>query len=142
MLGTVDQGWSVVQEVLAFERVGIARYARCERLLQWAPAALGDAPPAGGAAQRGGGLELVGVSPGVELPRAEVGEHLRGAVVAARRGMGEVVAAGGLQCPPGRVAVLDGFGAEVEVHAAASRVRASRIRCISMLPDATVADTA
>ena len=32
-----------MQEVLAFERVGIARYARCERLLQWAPAALGDA---------------------------------------------------------------------------------------------------
>ena len=43
MLGTVDDGWSIVQEVLAFERVGIARYARCERLLQWAPAALGDA---------------------------------------------------------------------------------------------------
>jgi alkylation response protein AidB-like acyl-CoA dehydrogenase len=33
VLGTVDEGWKVVQEVLAFERVGIARYARCERLL-------------------------------------------------------------------------------------------------------------
>ena len=42
VLGTVDGGWQVVQEVLAFERVGIARYARCERLLQAAPAALGD----------------------------------------------------------------------------------------------------
>lgn len=42
VLGTVDEGWKVVQEVLAFERVGIARYARCERLLQWAPAALGE----------------------------------------------------------------------------------------------------
>ncbi|HEY8527647.1 MAG TPA: acyl-CoA dehydrogenase family protein [Acidimicrobiales bacterium] len=42
VLGTVDQGWSVVQEVLAFERVGIARYARCERLLRLAPAVLGD----------------------------------------------------------------------------------------------------
>jgi alkylation response protein AidB-like acyl-CoA dehydrogenase len=42
VLGTVDEGWKVVQEVLAFERVGIARYARVERLLQWAPAALGD----------------------------------------------------------------------------------------------------
>ncbi len=43
VLGSVDEGWKVVQEVLAFERVGIARYARCERLLQWAPAALGAA---------------------------------------------------------------------------------------------------
>ena len=32
-----------MQEVLAFERVGIARYARCERLLQAAPDALGEA---------------------------------------------------------------------------------------------------
>jgi hypothetical protein len=29
-----------VQEVLAFERVGIARYARVERLLDWAPQAV------------------------------------------------------------------------------------------------------
>ena len=43
VLGEVDQGWKVVREVLAFERVGIARYARCERLLQWAPVVLGDA---------------------------------------------------------------------------------------------------
>ena len=42
VLGTVDDGWSIVADVLAFERVGIARYARCERLLQLAPAALGD----------------------------------------------------------------------------------------------------
>jgi alkylation response protein AidB-like acyl-CoA dehydrogenase len=49
VLGTVDEGWLVVQEVLAFERVGIARYARCERLLQTAPSVLGegwdDLPP-------------------------------------------------------------------------------------------------
>ena len=37
VLGTVDDGWSIVPDVLAFERVGIARYARCERLLQLAP---------------------------------------------------------------------------------------------------------
>lgn len=43
VLGTVDQGWQVVQEVLAFERVGIARYARCAHLLQAAPAVLGEA---------------------------------------------------------------------------------------------------
>jgi len=42
VLGRVDEGWQVAQEVLAFERVGIARYARCERLLLAAPAALGD----------------------------------------------------------------------------------------------------
>jgi alkylation response protein AidB-like acyl-CoA dehydrogenase len=42
VLGTVDEGWKVVQEVLAFERVGIARYARCERLLLTAPTVLGD----------------------------------------------------------------------------------------------------
>jgi alkylation response protein AidB-like acyl-CoA dehydrogenase len=42
VLGRVDEGWQVVQEVLAYERVGIARYARCERLLQAAPVVLGD----------------------------------------------------------------------------------------------------
>jgi alkylation response protein AidB-like acyl-CoA dehydrogenase len=42
VLGEADQGWKVVQEVLAFERVGIARYARCERLLLAAPRVLGD----------------------------------------------------------------------------------------------------
>ncbi|CAN5170441.1 acyl-CoA dehydrogenase family protein [soil metagenome] len=43
VLGTVDDGWSIVGDVLSFERVGIARYARCERLLQAAPTVLGDA---------------------------------------------------------------------------------------------------
>jgi alkylation response protein AidB-like acyl-CoA dehydrogenase len=42
VLGPIDQGWRVVQEVLSFERVGIARYARCERLLLAAPRVLGD----------------------------------------------------------------------------------------------------
>jgi alkylation response protein AidB-like acyl-CoA dehydrogenase len=42
VLGTVGEGWKVVQEVLSYERVGIARYARCERLLQTAPVVLGD----------------------------------------------------------------------------------------------------
>jgi alkylation response protein AidB-like acyl-CoA dehydrogenase len=42
ILGTPDQGWAVVQDALAFERVGIARYARCERLLQAAPRVLGE----------------------------------------------------------------------------------------------------
>jgi alkylation response protein AidB-like acyl-CoA dehydrogenase len=42
VLGPIDGGWSIVQDVLSFERVGIARYARCERLLMLAPEALGD----------------------------------------------------------------------------------------------------
>ena len=42
VLGPVDGGWSIVQDVMSFERVGIARYARCERLLATAPAALGE----------------------------------------------------------------------------------------------------
>jgi alkylation response protein AidB-like acyl-CoA dehydrogenase len=41
VLGTVDVGWSIVQDVMSFERVGIARYARCERLLAAAPTVLG-----------------------------------------------------------------------------------------------------
>ena len=42
VLGEVGEGWQIVQEVLAFERVGIARYARCERLLLAAPRVLGE----------------------------------------------------------------------------------------------------
>ena len=42
VLGEVGHGWTIVQEVLSLERVGIARYARVERLLQWAPLVLGD----------------------------------------------------------------------------------------------------
>lgn len=42
VLGVVDEGWSIVADVMAFERVGIARYARCERLLAAAPEALGE----------------------------------------------------------------------------------------------------
>jgi alkylation response protein AidB-like acyl-CoA dehydrogenase len=42
VLGQIGEGWSIVADVLSFERVGIARYARCERLLQAAPDALGN----------------------------------------------------------------------------------------------------
>jgi alkylation response protein AidB-like acyl-CoA dehydrogenase len=41
-LGPLNEGWRVVQEALALERVGIARYARAERLLQAARDELGD----------------------------------------------------------------------------------------------------
>ena len=33
VLGGVGEGWAVIRQALAHERVGIARYARCERLL-------------------------------------------------------------------------------------------------------------
>ncbi|WP_441724495.1 acyl-CoA dehydrogenase family protein [Glaciibacter sp. 2TAF33] len=42
LLGELNDGWTIINEVLAFERIGIARYARCERLLAEAPAALGE----------------------------------------------------------------------------------------------------
>jgi alkylation response protein AidB-like acyl-CoA dehydrogenase len=42
VLGTVDEGWSVIREALKFERIGIARYARCDRLLTLLREALGE----------------------------------------------------------------------------------------------------
>jgi len=42
LLGEIDGGWKIISDVLAFERIGIARYARCERLLTDAPSVLGD----------------------------------------------------------------------------------------------------
>ena len=43
VLGEVGGGWRVMREALAFERVGIARYARCESLLERLRTELGDA---------------------------------------------------------------------------------------------------
>jgi alkylation response protein AidB-like acyl-CoA dehydrogenase len=43
VLGEVGRGWDLVLEVVRFERIGIARYARSEKLLRAAPAALGAA---------------------------------------------------------------------------------------------------
>jgi alkylation response protein AidB-like acyl-CoA dehydrogenase len=42
VLGGVGEGWTVIREALRFERVGIARYARCDRLLRLLRADLGD----------------------------------------------------------------------------------------------------
>jgi alkylation response protein AidB-like acyl-CoA dehydrogenase len=42
VLGHVDDGWTVIREALRYERVGIARYARCERLLALARVELGE----------------------------------------------------------------------------------------------------
>jgi alkylation response protein AidB-like acyl-CoA dehydrogenase len=42
ILGPEDQGWNVIRSALAFERVGIARYARADRLLNAAWARLGS----------------------------------------------------------------------------------------------------
>ena len=41
VLGDVGDGWSVIRRALAHERVGIARYARCERLLSMVAAEAG-----------------------------------------------------------------------------------------------------
>lgn len=49
VLGEVGDGWSVIRRALAHERVGIARYARCERLLSLVAAEAGgitELPPA------------------------------------------------------------------------------------------------
>jgi alkylation response protein AidB-like acyl-CoA dehydrogenase len=42
VLGGVGNGWAAIRHALAFERVGIARYARCDRLLSALEEALGD----------------------------------------------------------------------------------------------------
>ena len=42
VLGEPGGGWTVIREALKFERVGIARYARCDRLLHLVRETLGD----------------------------------------------------------------------------------------------------
>lgn len=42
VLGGVGQGWRVIRRALAYERVGIARYARCDRLLSLVAQAVGE----------------------------------------------------------------------------------------------------
>jgi alkylation response protein AidB-like acyl-CoA dehydrogenase len=42
VLGEVNGGWAVIREALKFERVGIARYARCDRLLHLLREELGE----------------------------------------------------------------------------------------------------
>lgn len=44
VLGGVGDGWAVIKRALAHERVGIARYARCERLLSILAADIGGIP--------------------------------------------------------------------------------------------------
>ena len=105
VLGTVDDGWSVVQEVLAFERVGIARYARCERLLQAAPTVLGDRwddlPQT--ARPLGEDADALPAGPPARLPRGGAPEHRPGP--ARRRGG---VPDRGHQAGPGQRRGVDG----------------------------------
>ncbi|WP_029138641.1 acyl-CoA dehydrogenase family protein [Nakamurella lactea] len=42
ILGVEGNGWAIIRDALAYERVGIARYARCESLLDRIRAELGD----------------------------------------------------------------------------------------------------
>ena len=46
VLGGIGEGWTVIRRALAHERVGIARYARCDRLMSLLEATLGGIPPA------------------------------------------------------------------------------------------------
>ena len=42
VLGDEGHGWTVIREALKFERVGVARYARCDRLLSLLRESLGE----------------------------------------------------------------------------------------------------
>jgi alkylation response protein AidB-like acyl-CoA dehydrogenase len=46
VLGGIGEGWNVIRRALAHERVGIARYARCDRLLSLLEQTMGAVPPA------------------------------------------------------------------------------------------------
>jgi alkylation response protein AidB-like acyl-CoA dehydrogenase len=46
LLGEVGGGWNVIRRALAHERVGIARYARCDRLLSAYESSVGGIPAA------------------------------------------------------------------------------------------------
>ena len=105
-----------------------------------------DGPAAGAAAQGGGRLQLVGAARGIEVPRAELGE--RPAATRSWRCAGSASARWTSSSPPAASNARDawrpyslGLVAQLGDHDAASRTRASRIRCISMLPEAMVADT-
>ena len=74
ILGDVDRGWEVIELVLKYERVGIARYARSDKLLS-------ELAPIIGAATGPGSEELRSATPGAgpvthrapaQLPRGQV----------------------------------------------------------------------
>ena len=108
---------------------------------------VGHGPVPGAAAQGGGRLQLVVAAAGVEVPGAQLGEHGRHGRARGARGRPRPPARARRRRPPrapggpgGRTRCASSLRSMfIE---AASRARASRIRCISMLPDATVADTA
>ena len=62
LLGQENRGWEVIRGALAFERVGIARYARADRLL---------------AAVRAGSGGLAGLPPGLQARYARAMVHTR-----------------------------------------------------------------
>ena len=100
-------------------------------------------PASGGAAQRRGGLDAVGIRTGVEFPGAEAGEHgSHQGFPCTGRFFGlqnELVTAGGVEGLPGLPTVFQCVIAEFEDHDRPANIaRDNRIRCISMLPDDTV----
>ena len=78
VLGELGDGWRVMREALAFERVGIARYARCESLLDrmqtelgedWDRLARVDPGSLGTGTDRSAGRPVAGLSRGVTAGR-------------------------------------------------------------------------
>ena len=102
---------------------------------------IGDAPVPGAAAQRRRRLGLVGTLPRIEVPGAQFGERRPDQLLALLRGgfgqQGQAVAPGRLERLVGGPPVLRRLLAELADHADA-RARARRMRCTSMLPEATV----
>ena len=102
---------------------------------------IGDGPPARLAAQGGRRLGLVVAGAGVDVPGPELAQHGPDQGLALHRlGLGplrQLVAARLFQGPASDAAELECLLAELGPHDE-SRARASRMRCTSMLPDATV----
>ena len=81
ILGELDRGWEVIELVLRYERVGIARYARSDRLLS-------DLAPIVGAAT-GAGSEQLRAAHAHALVRSRVARLLSYRVVASTEDGGE-----------------------------------------------------
>ncbi|GAA0615259.1 acyl-CoA dehydrogenase family protein [Sporichthya brevicatena] len=126
LLGTLDEGWRIVLDVLAYERFGIARYAKCDRLLwearrrtgeQWdsLPGSLRSRWVAALVHTREAQLLAYRVVSEIERGNRspEVAAAYRIAVTQLDQEVGEVV---GEMCGPGVLAPVGSFERSVEDH--------------------------